>query len=128
METKKLIDYLKTNEWVPANATTGTHGACAIAIKGNATESDACDINDLKYIMLEFGINSGIEDHPLTILRVKFDFNNSLSSDPTIIEKAAFSKLPPLPTPFYLKAVAFGDSKKEYKEGYMPVSINFLPY
>lgn len=103
-------------------------GAYLIAIKDPKTATDTFDINELKYITMDIGIDSGIKDKPITISRVKLNFNEETSSDADLNKKTAMTKVSQLPTDIYLRITSFADSVKEYKVGSMPVSINIAPF
>lgn len=101
-------------------------GAYLIAIKGTAWESDPLPIEDLKYMTLEVGIDSGIDKHPMPVQRVFFRFDSN-SDDENLNNVATLGQLPKLPkTGTFFRVVAFSDSMKEYKSGKMPVSINIV--
>lgn len=101
-------------------------GAYLIAIKGTAGESDPLPIEDLKYMTLEVGIDSGIDKHPMPVQRVFFRFDSN-SDDENLNNVATLGQLPKLPkTGTFFRVVAFSDSMKEYKSGKMPVSINIV--
>lgn len=77
---------------------------------------------------MDIGIDSGIKDKPITISRVKLNFNEETSSDADLNKKTAMTKVSQLPTDIYLRITSFADSVKEYKVGSMPVSINIAPF
>lgn len=129
MAATQIIDKLDTSVgWLSATNITGDHGCYVVGIKGTKTTEDIFDIKDLKYIVLEIGIDSGIENSPITLTRLKLNFSDETSSDRELNEKTSLSKLTQLPSTIYIKPVAFGDQSKEYTSGKMPVSINVIPF
>lgn len=100
------------------------NGMYVIAIKGAKATTDVFDVNDLKYITMDVGIDSGIKDKPLAIARLKLNFDEFTSDDVSLNKKTAFARLNQLPTDIYLRVTSFADSTKEYKTGSMSVSIN----
>ena len=77
-------------EWHSQTSVTGTNGAYIIAIKEEDNGSGALPVKDLKYIVMELGINSGLEGKPLTVTRTKLNFNEETSSDASTNAKTAF--------------------------------------
>lgn len=129
MAATQIMENLNTSiGWLSATNVTGDHGCYIIGVKGTSSEDDALDIKDLKYVVLEIGIDSGIENKPITLTRVKLNFSEETSSEKEINEKTALTKISQLPSTIYLKPIAFGDQTKEYLAGKMPVSINVLPF
>lgn len=100
------------------------NGMYVIAIKGAKATTDVFDVNDLKYITMDVGIDSGIKDKPLAISRLKLNFDEFTSDDVSLNKKTAFIRLNQLPTDIYLRVTSFADSTKEYKTGSMSISIN----
>jgi hypothetical protein len=45
-------------------------GVYLIAVKGNKTEDDVMSIDELKNVVVEIGIDSGIPDSPIAIQRI----------------------------------------------------------
>lgn len=127
--TTKIIESLNTsNGWLQASNITGTWGCYVIGVKGEPITTDTFNINDLKYVVLEIGIDSGISGKPITLTRIKLNFNEETSLDKELNSKTALTKLTQMPSTIYLKPVAFADQTKEYLEGKMNVSINVIPF
>ena len=125
----QIMEKLDTSTgWLSATNITGTHGCYVIGIKGTKAEGDVFDIKDLKYVVIEVGIDSGIENKPITLTRIKLNFADPTSSDEDLNNKTALSQLVQLPSTIYLKPIAFGDQIKEYTSGKMPVSVNVIPF
>lgn len=125
----QIMEKLDTSTgWLSATNITGAHGCYVIGIKGTKAEGDAFDIKDLKYVVIEVGIDSGIENKPITLTRIKLNFADPTSSDEDLNNKTALSQLVQLPSTIYLKPIAFGDQIKEYTSGKMPVSVNVIPF
>ena len=100
------------------------NGAYLVAIKGTAGKTDPLPIEDLRYMTIEVGIDSGIESHPIPVQRVSFRFDSN-SDDEALNNVATLGQLPKLPKAgTFFRVVAFSDTMKEYKSGKMPVSIN----
>ena len=68
MAVTEIIEALDTSRgWLQAQNASGEHGLFVIGIKGAATENSALPIAELKYVVLELGIPSGIESKPITL-------------------------------------------------------------
>lgn len=127
--TTQIMNKLDTSiGWLSATNITGTHGCYVVGIKGTSSDGDLFNIEYLKYVVLEIGIDSGIENSPITLTRIKLNFSDETSSDKDLNEKTALSKLVQLPSTIYIRPVAFGDQVKEYTSGKMPVSVNVIPF
>ena len=125
----QIITELNTSlGWLEVNNITGTWGCYIVGIKGTKSDNDIFNIDDLKYVVLEVGIDSGIEGSPITLTRIKLNFNEETSSDKNLNKKTALTKLTQMPSTIYLKPIAFADQSKEYLEGKMPISINVIPF
>jgi hypothetical protein len=94
-------------------------GVYLIAIKGIKTDDDIMSIDELKNVVVEIGIDSGIPDSPIAIQRVNLQFNNSENKS---VALGMTSKLPKDNT--YIRVVAFSNGMAEKLEGSMPISIN----
>lgn len=129
MAVTQIIDKLDTDKgWLEANNISGNNGSFIIAIKGEADSSDAFNVEDLKYIVLEIGIPSGIENKPITFQMIKLNFSDITSFDDIMLNaKTACSKIAAVPSTVYIRPVAYGRLDKEVKIGKMSVSINVLP-
>lgn len=129
MATTQIMTNLNTAQgWLKVDNITGTWGCYIVGIKGVIADDDIFNVNDLKYVVLEVGIDSGIEGSPITLTRIKLNFNEETSSDKNLNSKTALAKLTQMPTTIYLKPIAFADQTKEYLEGKMSVSINVIPF
>ena len=130
MGVTQIIETLDTSKgWLEASNVTGTNGAFVIAIKGSHSETSACNLADVKYIVLEIGIPSGIENKPITLQCLKLNFSDITSFDDLELDmKTACARIGALPSTIYMKPVAYADASKEYKTGTMPISINVLPF
>ena len=125
----QIIESLDTSKgWLQASNVTGTWGCYVIGVKGAKVDTDVFDVNDLKYVVLEIGIDSGIEKSPITLTRIKLNFNEETSSDKETNAKTALAKLTQMPSTIYFKPVAFADQTKEYLEGKINVSVNVIPF
>ena len=99
-------------------------GAYLIAIKGNKTENDVLNLDDLKNMVIEVGVDSGIKDAPAPIQRVNLKFNE-YTGDGKINNLTAFSMVSKLPrADVFIRVVSFSDGYKEYHNGSMPISMN----
>jgi hypothetical protein len=119
----------KTNidsSWIPFQV--GENRGCyLIAIKGEKTTNDAMDLDSLKQIVVEIGIDSGIDKSPMPIQRCVFKFNTNKTGD-VINDSASLSQTNMLPkTNTHIRVTSFSDGVKEVLAGNMPVSINILP-
>ena len=114
--------------WKSATGITGSNGAYLTAIKGTATESDTISLDNLRYVVLELGIDSGISGKPITVANIKLNFNEQTSTDSDLNKKTAMTKIGVYPSNIYYRVLVFADESKEYKEGSLPVSINTLAF
>lgn len=68
MGVTQIIETLDISKgWLEASNVTSTNGAFIIAIKGTQSTTDICKLDDVKYVVLEIGIPSGIENKPITL-------------------------------------------------------------
>ena len=101
-------------------------GVYLVAIKGSKTNTDAMSIDELKSVIVEIGIDSGITGHPITIQSCTFRFNEKWG-DAALDGVVALSQTSMLPkTNAFIKVAAFSDGFKEIKAGRMPISINMM--
>lgn len=130
MAVTQIIDTLDTSKgWLQASNATGANGAFVIAIKGSNSETSACKVSDVKYIILEIGIPSGIENKPITLQHLKLNFSEITNFDDLDLDsKTACARIGVMPSTIYMKPVAYADASREYKSGTMPISINVLPF
>ena len=130
MAVTKIIEALDTSKgWLQAQNASGEHGLFVIGIKGSPIDGSGLPIDNLKYVVLELGIPSGIENKPITLQMIKLNFDDITSfDDKDLNSKTACVKLGAMPSTIYIRPVAFGDGLKEVKEGIMPISINVLAF
>ena len=130
MAVTKIIENLDISKgWLQAQNASGEHGLFIIGIKNSESKSSALSLQDLKYVVLEIGIPSGIENKPITLQMVKLNFDDITSFDDSDLNaKTACVKLGVLPSTIYLRPVAYGNGIEEIKEGTIPVSINVLGF
>lgn len=130
MAVNQIITQIDTETgWLNISDHIGSRGTYLIALKGTKSDLDIFDVKDLRYIVFEFGIDSGISGEPISIFRARVDFNDQTSSKKEINDRTAFVKLPPLPSDLYMRVVSFTDvNSKEYTKGTMPVSINMSKF
>lgn len=114
--------------WKSSSAVVGTHGAYITALKGTATSNDTISLDKLSYIVLELGIESGVNGKPITVSNVKLNFKELTSTDEELNKKTAMTKIGVYPSPLYYRVLCFADESKEYKSGKLPVSINTLTF
>ena len=103
-------------------------GLYVVGIKGSSNENSNLPISldKLKLVTLEFGIDSGIKDKPITVQRVVLRFNE-YTTDGTLNEVTALGQTSVLPKQdTYVRVVSFSDGNKEYRQGELPVSINIV--
>lgn len=124
----KIINNLDTSTWTPVDNITGTWGCYLIGVKGEPIDTDKINVNDLKYIVFEVGIDSGIEQSPITLTRIKLNFSEETSTDPILNSKTAIAKLTQMPARVYLKPISFADQTKEYTSGTVNVSVNVIQF
>lgn len=68
MAVTQIIEALDTSKgWLQAQNASGDHGLFIIGIKGSPAEGSSLPIDELKYVVLELGIPSGIESKPITL-------------------------------------------------------------
>ena len=99
-------------------------GMYLIAIKDAKTEDDVMDIDELRSVVIELGIDSGITDMPIPIQRINLKFADySIEGKGTLKSALGMTcKLPKEDT--YIRVVAFSNNLTEKLTGSMPVSIN----
>ena len=124
MAVTNIINRLKLNDnWVSVDLK--TFNSCyLIAIKEKQSKTDNIDVNLVRKIRFEIGIDSGIKNKPLTIQYLNINFNDITASDNEINKITAFSRLTNLPNQFYIKVVSIDDGNKEIKTGETSISIN----
>ena len=127
-DISQIIGRLDTSIWTSVSNITGTWGCYLVGIKGESVETDTIDVKNLSYVVLEIGIDSGISQSPITITRVKLNFNEETSSDPNLNSKTALAKLTQMPSTIHLRPIAFADQNKEYLSGTINVSVNAIPF
>lgn len=130
MAVTKIIETLDISKgWLQAQNISGQHGSFIIGIKGSSTDSSAMPISDLKYVSLEIGIPSGIENKPITLQTIKLNFDDITSFDDAQLDaQTACVKIGPMPSTIYIRPIAYGSIRGEIKEGIMPVNINVLTF
>ena len=124
----KIINNLDTSTWTPVDNITGAWGCYLIGVKGEPIDTDKINVNDLKYVVFEVGIDSGIEQNPITLTRIKLNFSEETSTDPILNSKTAIAKLTQMPARVYLKPISFADQTKEYTSGTVNVSVNVIQF
>ena len=82
------------------------------------------DVKKVRLISLELGIDSGIENKPITIGRVTLNFGEETSSDPEINSRTAFTFLSRVPDVFYIRPISIDDGSKRYTDGSVSIGIN----
>ena len=124
MGATNIIDSLVLDgEWQEVD-NSGYSNFYVIGVKEDAQLSDTIDVNKVRLITLELGIDSGIEDNPITIGRVTLNFGYETSSDPEINSKTAFTFLSRVPDTFYIRPISVDDGSKRYTEGSVSIGIN----
>lgn len=99
-----------------------------IAIKDVKGKTDTIDPKDLKKIIFDLGIDSGITDVPLPIGRVTLNFEDVLTPESELNGKAASFRLTNIPSEFYIKAVSIiindNGVSKQVTEGEVALNVN----
>ena len=95
-----------------------------IAIKEKETKKDTINVESVKKLRFELGIESGIEGKPITIQYINLDFNDITSGNNEINKITAFTRLTGLPNDFYIRLTAIDDGTKEFKTGETAISVN----
>jgi hypothetical protein len=99
-------------------------GLYLVAVKGSTTKDDVMDISKMKNLVLEIGVDSGLQGHPVPIQRINLKFNE-ITGEGKVNDLTAFSMTNRLPkTDAFIRFVAFSDGVNEIKTGSMPISIN----
>ena len=126
----KIIDTLDIDKgWLQAQNVSTEHGLFIIGIKGAADDNAAISLDNLKYVVLELGIPSGIDQKPITLQMIKLNFDDTTSLDDRDLDsKTAYVKTGPMPSTIYMRPVAYSDGINEVKTGSMPISINILAF
>lgn len=124
----EIIDSIDfTDDWESVELDTGLHTAYLIAIKGDKSDTDVCDLDAVVAVTLEIGIESGVTNQYLTILRPTLYFNQFTSSNEEMNKKSAFVRLDNLPTEFYIKVLGVQTFDKSYHSGTLDISFNVNP-
>lgn len=115
MAAINIIEKTKIDGWHSLSGVSDNRGVYIIGIKNAPSEGDAFNIDNLKYVSLELGIDSGIDKQPITIQRVNLRFNE-YTGDETINKITALGQTSVLPKQgTYIRVVSFSDGMKEYK-------------
>lgn len=120
----KIIDKVKVDSlWQKVDLS--KNNCCyLIAIKDKATKSDTIDVNSVRKIRFELGIDSGIKGKLLTVQYINLDFNDITSGNNEINKITAFTRLSNIPNEFYIRVSSIDDGQKEIKSGSTSISIN----
>lgn len=95
-----------------------------IAIKEEKYETDVIDSQDAKNLTFEIGIDSGINDSPLTIQYVTVYFEDITSGDNELNKITGFTRLVNFPKVFYIRPVSINDGSKNITDGEVSISVN----
>lgn len=125
MALSKIIEKITLGEWLETDLDDQSY-AYLIAIKAaSAQEGDVIAPKDVRQIIFELGIESGVANKPLTIQRVVLNFNDEISPDNDLNEIARGAKLTHLPgDKIYIKAISVDNGKEEIKSGTVNISVN----
>lgn len=95
-----------------------------IAIKEEKYETDVIDSQDAKNLTFEIGIDSGINDSPLTIQYVTVYFEDITSGDNELNKITGFTRIVNFPKVFYIRPVSINDGSKNITDGEVSISVN----
>ena len=114
-------------KWVKQLAISENKGVYFVGVKEEKTDTDKFNINELKSVVLEIGIDVGLPT-PVTMQYVTLDFTLSTASDPATNKITAVTKIGSVPVDgLQIRVANFTDiNGKIYAEGAMPISINIL--
>lgn len=125
MALSKIIEKITLGEWLETDLDNQSY-AYLIAVKATqAQEGDVVAPKDVRNIIFELGIESGVTNKPLTIQRVVLNFNDEISPNNELNEIARGAKLTHLPgDKIYIKAISVDNGKEEIKTGTVNISVN----
>lgn len=125
MALSKIIEKITLGEWLETDLDDQSY-AYLIAVKAaSAQEGDIVAPKDVRQIVFELGIESGVTNKPLTIQRVVLNFNDEISPENDLNEIARGAKLTHLPgDKIFIKCVSIDDGKKQIKTGTVNISVN----
>lgn len=124
MGATNIIDSIVLDgEWQQVD-NEGYNNFYVIGVKEDAQVTDTIDVKKVRLISLELGIDSGIENKPITIGRVTLNFGEETSSDPEINSRTAFTFLSRVPDVFYIRPISIDDGSKRYTDGSVSIGIN----
>jgi hypothetical protein len=125
MALSKIIEKITLGQWLETDLDDQNY-AYLIAVKATqAQEGDVVAPKDVRNIIFELGIESGVTNKPLTIQRVVLNFNDEISPNNELNEIARGAKLAHLPgDKIYIKAISVDNGKEEIKSGTVNISVN----
>lgn len=125
MALSKIIEKITLGQWLETDLDDQNY-AYLIAVKATqAQEGDVVAPKDVRNIIFELGIESGVTNKPLTIQRVVLNFNDEISPNNDLNEIARGAKLTHLPgDKIYIKAISVDNGKEEIKSGTVNISVN----
>ena len=125
MALSKIIEKITLGEWLETDLDNQSY-AYLIAVKATqAQEGDIVAPKDVRNIIFELGIESGVTNKPLTIQRVVLNFNDEISPNNELNDIARGAKLTHLPgDKIYIKAISVDNGKEEIKSGTVNISVN----
>lgn len=125
MALSKIIEKITLGEWLETDLDDQSY-AYLIAVKASsAQEGDVVAPKDVRQIVFELGIESGVTNKPLTIQRVVLNFNDEISPNNELNEIARGAKLTHLPgDKIFIKCVSLDDGKRQIKDGTVNISVN----
>lgn len=125
MALSKIMNKITLGEWLETDLDNQSY-AYLIAVKANdIQEGDVISPKEVKRIIFELGIESGVENEPLTIQRCSLNFSEEISPNNALNEIARGAKLVNVPgDKIYIRIVSVDDGKKEITSGSVNISIN----
>lgn len=123
MALTKILEKVTLNTWFKTDIDDFNY-CYLLAKKEEKQTTDVVDSKKVNKINLVFGIDSGIENHPIIISRITLSFTDAYYNDPTIDKQVVYAQLTNIPSSFYIKVVSVEDEKMQYSEGSVAISIS----
>lgn len=123
MALTKILEKVTLNTWFKTDIDDFNY-CYLLAKKEEKQSTDVVDSKKVNKINLVFGIDSGVENHPIIISRITLSFTDAYYNDPTIDKQVVYAQLTNIPSSFYIKVVSVEDEKMQYSEGSVAISIS----
>lgn len=122
MALTKIITQATLGTWLQTSINDFNY-CYLVAKKETPTKTDTLDVEKVKSMVIELGIDSGVENHPITIKRVTLSFKDALYRDEQLDNRVTYALLNNIPSSFYIKVLSVNDGDKDYFEGKVSISV-----